>query len=96
MNTTYREIVTAAASEARAIWQQQLLVGDYRSLRLCVIPSTATAPGQLIWTRGEMPDGAEPVAADRLHAGIPFERFPQWVYDRARRAPLYPTGKVSR
>ena len=94
---TYDQLVRECAEQGKALARMLANDGTLEPLYLYSRASTETTDGALFLVRDSapVPPGVELVTGEGLRGNIPYNAYFQWVYDRARRAPILCWGKVS-
>ena len=91
MNDEYESIVSSCANQGKYLMQMMANDGIIEPLYLYARPSE---PGKgsgvlfLVRDSAPMPPGVDLVTGEGLRSNIPYEAYFQWVYDRAKRAPI--------
>ena len=92
MSKEYDELVKACAEQGKALARTMAANGHIEPLYLYHRPSQAGRPGTLLLIRDSVPvlpyTGLELTTGEGLRGNVPYEQYFQWVYDRARRAPI--------
>jgi hypothetical protein len=90
MSKEYDQQVKECAEQGRALMQALTNAGTIEPLYLYHRPSTPTQAGKLYLVRDSapVPAGTELTTGEGLRGNVPYEHYFQWVYDRARRAPI--------
>ncbi len=90
MNREYEQLVSECASQGKALARQMASAGILEPLYLYARPSQPGKPGRLLLARDSAPNpyGYELVTGEGLRGNVPYERYFQWVYERASRAPI--------
>jgi hypothetical protein len=91
---TYKQIVAACAAAGVRAQQRLTTYGTPMRLYLYYRESDEASPGTLsLLTERQKPDPDMYLAtAEHLPVTVPYDSYFQWVYDRARSAPILPTG----
>jgi hypothetical protein len=86
----YSSLVADCATQGRALMRQMASGGVFEPLYLYCRPSEPGRPGRLFLVRDSapMPEGVSLVTGEGLRSNVPYDAFFQWVYDRAKRAPI--------
>jgi hypothetical protein len=86
----YARLVQQCAEQGQTLSRLMASRGQIEPLYLYCRPSKPGKPGRLMLARDSapVPDGVELVTGEGLRSNVPFESFFQWIYDRAKRAPI--------
>lgn len=86
----YAERVKECAEQGQALARLMSNRGQIEPLYLYCRPSKPGKPGRLMLARdgAPVPDGVELVTGEGLRGNVPFASYFQWIYERARRAPI--------
>jgi len=96
MMNEYDGIVQECSEQGKALMRQLANQGAPEPLYLYVRPSTETGSGRLLLVRdgAPNPEGLELVTGEGLRINVPYSSYYQWVWNRARRAPVLAWGKT--
>lgn len=96
MTKEYDEIVEDCANQGKSLMMQLTKNGSPETLYLYVRPSTETHSGKLLLARDSEsnPGKLQLVTGEGLRINIPYADYYQWVWDRARRAPVLCWGVI--
>lgn len=88
----YTQAVSECAEQGKALSQMMANNGVFEALYLYHRPSEPGRPGRLYLVRDSalIPPHVSLVTGEGLRSNVPFENYFQWVYERARRAPIMP------
>ena len=96
MNKEYEQIVNDCAEQGKALARMMANNGTLEPLYLYHRPSTTGTQGKLLLIRDSIPvlpaSGLVLTTSEGLRCNIPYEKYFQWVYDHARRAPVLSIG----
>lgn len=86
----YTNLVQECAEQGKALARLLANNGTIEALYLYARPSEPGKPGALFLARDTAPNplGYQLVTGEGLRGNVPFEKYFQWVYERARRAPV--------
>lgn len=86
----YAKLVQECAEQGQALARQMSNSGTFEALYLYARPSEPGKPGRLFLARDSAPNphGYQLVTGEGLRGNVPYDRYFQWVYERARRAPI--------
>lgn len=86
----YSKLVHECAEQGKSLARQLSNEGTFEPLYLYARPSEPGNPGRLFLVRDSAPNphGYELVTGEGLRGNVPHENYFQWVYERARRAPI--------
>ena len=86
----YSQRVKECAEQGKALARMMAADGRIEPLYLYHRPSKPGQPGRLFLARDSapVPPGVELTTGEGLRGNVPYEHYFQWVYDRARRAPI--------
>jgi hypothetical protein len=94
MSTEYQNLVKECAEQGKALARMMAADGTIEPLYLYHRPSKPGKPGKLLLIR-DSKTPTDPGAFDLvlttgegLRGNVPYEGYFQWVYDRAKRAPI--------
>lgn len=92
---TYEQMVEKCAVQATALMHQMANGGQFDPLYLYAKPSTETADGELFLVRDSAPNpyGYQLVCPEALRCNIPYSEYFNWIWKRARSAPIMCWGK---
>ena len=92
---TYDEMVNECAVQAKALMHQMANNGTLEPLYLYARKSTETADGKLFMVRQSAPNppGYELVSGEGLRINVPYDQYFNWIWKRARSAPIMCWGK---
>lgn len=90
MNDDFRNKVQAAAKQAQRHNQQAALAGILESLYLYARPSTTEQEGELLLIADSAtpPDGYQLQSPEGLRSNVSYDKYFNWIYERATRAPI--------
>jgi len=90
MNDDFRNKVQAAATQAQHHTQQAAAAGILEPLYLYARASTKEQEGELLLVADSAtpPDGYQLQSPEGLRSNIPYEKYFNWIYERATRAPI--------
>lgn len=90
MADEYRYHVSLAANQAHALAVELASAGRFEPLYLYYRRSQIGRAGCLMFfADGDAPpEGFELVTGDGLRGNVPYANYWQWVFDRAKRAPI--------
>ena len=90
MSKEYNDLVSQCAEQGKALARMMANDGTIEPLYLYHRPSTKGNPGRLFLVKDSapIPPGAELTTGEGLRGNVPYEHYFQWIYDRARRAPI--------
>ena len=91
MNDEYRQLVKQCADQGRALAQMMANNGTTEPLYLYCRPSEpGKGPGRLMLARDSAPnpEGLPLVTGEGLRSNIEFSRYDDWIFQRAKRAPI--------
>ena len=94
MNDEYRQLVKQCADQGRALAQMMANNGTTEPLYLYCRPSEpGKGPGRLMLARDSAPnpEGLPLVTSEGLQSNIEFARYDDWIFQRAKRAPILST-----
>lgn len=88
----YTQAVEECAEQGRALMRMMSSGGVIEPLYLYHRPSEPGRPGRLYLVRDSalIPPHVSLTTGEGLRSNVPYEKYFQWVYDRARRAPIMP------
>ncbi|MEY4720034.1 MAG: hypothetical protein RL563_2652 [Pseudomonadota bacterium] len=86
----YRQLVKTCAEQGQALARLLANRGTFEALYLYSRPSEPGKPGALFLARETAPNplGYPLVTGEGLRGNVPYNHYFQWVYERARRAPI--------
>jgi len=87
----YEILVNDCATQGRQLAQLNALSGTLEPLYLyCRASKQGQGAGKLflVTDSAPVPEWAVLVTGEGLRANVPYDHYYQWVYDRARRAPI--------
>ena len=86
----YKELVKECAEQGKALMRALANDGTIEPLYLYFRPSKVGSRGRLYLVRDSAPNpyGYQLVTGEGLRSNVPYENYFQWVYDRAKRAPI--------
>lgn len=95
MNDDYLKMVSDCAEQGKTLTQGLSNAGIMEALYLYCRKSTETENGALVLVRDSegKPEDCELVTGEGLRCNVPYSNYFQWVYDRARHAPIMKYGK---
>jgi hypothetical protein len=96
-NDPYKQLVQECADQGRILQRFHAGHGAPVTLYLYCRPSTPGNPGKLLLAREDNPYThlCTLVCAEGLRTNVPYTDYFQWVYDRARSAPVLSTDQES-
>lgn len=88
MQTEYNAIVQQCAEQGRALMQMLANRGNPEPLYLYARESVPGKAGELFLVRDSAPNpnGYKLVTGEGLRTNVPYDRYYQWVWERARSA----------
>ena len=93
-NDEYRQLVRQCADQGRALAQIMVNNGSIEPLYLYCCPSEpGKGPGRLMLVRDSAPnaEGLSLVTGEGLRSNVEFSRYDDWIFSRAKRAPILST-----
>jgi hypothetical protein len=96
-NDQYKQLVAECAEQGATLQRFWARQGAPVTLYLYCRPSTPGNPGKLILAREDAPEAHlyQLVCAEGLRTNVPYTDYFQWIYDRARHAPVLSTDQES-
>lgn len=90
MESEYELKVRQCADQGRQLMQLLTARGNPEPLYLYARESVLGKPGELFLVRDGAPNphGYKLVTGEGLRCNVPYDNYFQWVWDRARRAPI--------
>ncbi|WP_413460551.1 hypothetical protein [Herbaspirillum huttiense] len=90
IDNEYSAKVQQCAQQGQALMRQLTNAGAPETLYLHVRASEVGKPGQLFLARRDAPNpyGYPRVTQEGLPTSLPYDSYFQWVWERARRAPI--------
>lgn len=90
MNDEYTTLVRECAAQGESLARIMANDGTLEPLYLYCRKSTGAQSGRLFLARDSatIPNDVELVTGEGLRSNVPYDAFFQWVYDRAKRAPI--------
>ena len=91
----YDEMVHECAEQGKALMRQMANNGQFEPLYLYCKKSTEKENGKLYLVRDSAPkqEWHDLVTGEGLRCNVPYENYFNWVWQRARRAPIMCYGK---
>lgn len=93
-NDEYRQLVKQCADQGRALSQMMINNGHIEPLYLFFRPSEpGKGPGRLMLARDSAPnhENLQLATNDALRGNVEFSRYEDWIFSRAKRAPILST-----
>ena len=93
----YASLVRACAEQGRQLMQLLCNKGTPEPLYLYARESAAGVPGQLFLVHDSAPNpqGYKLVTGEGLRINVPYDHYFQWIYERARSAPILSIEKAA-
>jgi hypothetical protein len=91
MNEEYRQLIKQCADQGRALAQMMVNNGNIEPLYLYCRPSEpGKGPGRLMLVRDSAPnpENLQLVTGEGLRGNVEFSRYDDWIFQRAKRAPV--------
>lgn len=95
MDSEYRRLVLECSEQAKSLARMLANKGQIEPLYLYYRESQPGKPGKLLMARDSAPnpEGLKLVTGEGLRGGVPFDKYFQWIYERARNAPILSIDK---
>lgn len=97
VESEYSSMVRLCADKGCQLMQSLSSIGTIEPLYLFARESVLDVPGELLLVRDGEPNpvGYKLVTGEGLRIDVPYDRYYQWVYERARNARILSIGKAA-